>query len=378
MRSPLVILAIAYLLSFASGGIQLPLTSTAMEKVGLSMSAIGVMWAARSVLGIFGPALWGVLADRRGDARPFGAASLFSGGALLAILAFTTSAPPAVIVFGLYGLLCGPAGSLIDGMVITALGEERQRFGRWRMWGTIGFGITAFGSAILVDRGWLEPSPRAIFPVCAIFTAAGGVMLLFVPPLARPALGSMRAVIPLLKRPDMLALFAVSTILWCSHIGYSSFLMPLATARGIPEWCVGASLASAIAVEALMLREAAYFTKRFGNRNVIVGVAALTVLRWALTAVTTNPVLFIALNALHGVTFGLFFATLVAMIAAKAPPEMRQAAQGFVGSSSFGLGGALGSLLVGASLDHIGAQNTWWAMAGVAALGLVVAWRTVR
>ena len=79
----LPILAVAYTTAFASTGLQLPLTSIAMERVGFSMTSVGLMWAARSGLAILGPALWGTLADRRGDARPFAAASLFSGAVLL-------------------------------------------------------------------------------------------------------------------------------------------------------------------------------------------------------------------------------------------------------------------------------------------------------
>ena len=66
-------------------------------------------------------------------------------------------------------------------------------------------------------------------------------------------------------------------------------------------------------------------------------------------------------------------ATLVNLIAAWAPPEMRQAAQGAIGSSAFGLGGVLGSLLAGGVLDRFGPRATWLSLAGVAALALAVA-----
>lgn len=377
-RRTLIVLAVAYVLAFASGGIQLPLTSTAMERVGLSMSVVGVMWATRSVLGIFGPALWGVLADRRGDARPFAMASLLSGAVLLVALSMTTTAGPAIAIAGLYGLLCGPSASLLDGMVLTALGDEKQRFGRWRAWGTIGFGVTAFGSAILVDRHVIEPLPHVLFPVCALLTGAAGLAVWKLPALPRPALGKVSDVVPVLLRRDLLALFATSTLLWASHIGYSSFVTPLATAAGLPEWSVGVSLAAAIVVEAIMLRESGRFLFRFGGRTVIVAVCVLSVARWLLLAFTTSPAGFIVLNALHGVTFGLFFATLVTLVAERAPPQMRQAAQGAIGSSSFGLGGAVGSLLAGGVLDRFGAQSTWLTMAAVAGVALVVAWRWVR
>lgn len=367
-----------YFLAFASGGIQLPLTSTAMAGVGMSMGAIGWMWAARSVLNILGPVMWGVLSDRQGDARFFTMAALLSGGLLLAVLSQTTEAAPAIILFGLYGLLAGPSGSLIDGMVLTALGDAKHRFGRWRMWGTIGFGVTAFTSALLIDRHMLTPLPSVLFPVCAVLTGAAGLLLLFVPKLPRPALGRVRDVIPVIQRPDMLALFATSTILWCSHVGYSSFVTPLATARGLPEWSVGGSLAAAIIVEAVMLREAGRFMRRFGARKVLVSITALTVVRWGLTAVVVDPVLFIALNGLHGVTFGLFFGTLVAVVAERTPPEMRQSAQGTIGSGSFGLGGFVGALIVGYVFGATDAQTTWLVMAGVALVGFGVAYKWVR
>lgn len=374
----LLVLAAAYVLAFASGGIQLPLTSTAMAGVGMSMGAVGWMWASRSVMGILGPILWGILSDRRGDARPFTIAALLSGSVLLVALSLTTTAPAAIILFGLYGLLCGPSGSLIDGMVLTALGDAKHRFGRWRMWGTLGFGVTAVGSAILVDRGLIEPLPHVLFPICAVLTGLGGLALFFVPRLPRPALGRVRDVWPVLKRPDMVALFATSTLLWCSHIGYSSFITPLATSRGLPESSVGYSLAAAIVVEAIMLRETGRFTTRFGARPVLVGVVAVTVVRWLLMSVCVDPAFFVALSALHGITFGLFFGTFVQLVAERTPPEMRQAAQGIIGSGSFGLGGALGSVLVGHIFEATDAQTTWLAMAAVATLALVVAWRFVR
>lgn len=369
----LPILAVAYAMAFASTGLQLPLTSLAMQRVGFSMSAVGVMWAARSGFGILGPALWGTLADRRGDARPFAAASLLVGSGLLVVLSFVTHVPAAIVVFALYGLLSGPAGSLLDGLTITALGEHKERFGAWRVAGTLGFGVTAFGGAMLIDQRWLDPLPSTVFPVAAALTACAGLVLIALPRLPRPKLTDSRAVLRTLSSRPMVALFATTTLLWCSHVGYSAFLAPLALAAGLPEWAVGASLLVAIIVETVVLREAHWLLRRFSGRALVISVSALAMVRWILLAFTVSPWAFVALHALHGITFGLFFATLVNLIAAWAPPEMRQAAQGAIGSSAFGLGGVLGSPLAGGVLDRFGARSTWLCLAGVAALALAVA-----
>jgi MFS family permease len=117
---------------------------------------------------------------------------------------------------------------------------------------------------------------------------------------------------------------------------------------------------------------------RFGARPLLVGICALAVVRWVLTAFITDPIAFIVLNGMHGVTFGLFFGVLVAVVAARTPPEMRQAMQGTIASAAFGLGGALGSPFCGLVFEHTDAQTTWLALAGVAAVAFVVAWRTIR
>ncbi len=374
----LPLLAVAYAAAFASTGLQLPFTSMAMQRIGFSMSAVGVMWATRSALGILGPALWGTLADRRGDARPFAAAALACGAVLMIALSFTTTVPAAIVVFGLVGLLAGPAGSLLDGLTITALGDRKERFGSWRAVGTAGFGVTSFGAAMLIDADVLDPLPSRVFPAAAVLLAIASCAALALPPLARPAVADSRTVLRHLASRDMIGLFLTATLLWCSHVGYAAFLAPLALGAGISEWAIGASLFAAIVVETAVLRLSWIPLRRFSGRSLLIGVTVLAILRWSALAMTTSPAVFVVLHALHGVTFGLFFATLVDMIAARAPPEIRQAAQGTIGSSAFGLGGVLGSLTVGNALDHAGPRGTWLAMAGVATLALVTALVALR
>ncbi|MCC7074852.1 MAG: MFS transporter [Deltaproteobacteria bacterium] len=374
----LPLLAVAYAATFASAGLQLPFTSMAMQRVGFSMSAVGLMWAARSALGILGPALWGTLADRRGDARPFAAASLACGAVLLLALSFATTVPAAVLIFGLVGLLAGPAGSLLDGLTITALGDRRERFGSWRAVGTVGFGVSSFAAAMLIDRQWLDPLPQRVFPLAAALLVIAAFVALALPPLSRPRLGDTRVLLRHFASRDMIGLFLTATLLWCSHVGYSAFLAPLALDAGMPEWAIGASLFGAIVVETVVLRSSWVALGRFRGRSLMIGVAALAAARWGALAMTSSPLVFVALHALHGITFGLFFATLVDMIATRAPPELRQAAQGAIGSSAFGVGGVLGSLIVGNALDRVGPRGTWLVMAAVAVLALLMAVFSLR
>ena len=375
----LVALAVAYFASFASGGILLPLTAMAMHNVGLSPSAIGLMWGARALSSTVAPFGWGVLADRRGNARPFVVASLLLGALLLLVLSQVTRPLWAILVFGLYGLLANPASSLMDGMTLTALGPQKHRFGRVRAFGTVGFGLSALSATMLIEQGTLAALPSRLFPIAALCLVTGAIVIWrFCPPLSRPSLGRLRDVHLAFRQRTVVGLVVTAGLLWCSHAAYSSFLAPLTQAQGLPASTIGWSIAAAVLVEALAMSLTSRILFYVSARRVVVGVAVITVVRWTLTPLFDSVTAFVLLSALHGLTFGLLFTTIVSIIATQVPEELRQASQGMLSSFSFGIGGFVGAVLCGWVLEHTNASTTWWTMAVIAVPGVISAFRATR
>ena len=373
-RRALTGLAAAYVVTFASGGIQLPLTALAMGKAGVSPTTIGSMWAARSLAGALVPVFWGLLADRLGSARPLLIGSLGIGSALLLWLSTTPSPWVCVLIFGLYGLFTNPAGSLMDGMTLTALGHHKERFGRWRAFGTVGFGISTVVVTFLLDRELLSPLPSSLFRLCACLTGGGAVVVaVWVPRLPRPALVDPRLIWSAFRQPELIGLIVCGTALWASHAAYASFLAPLTDRAGLSVRIIGLSVAAAVTVEAVAMSSSTTLLKLLGPRTIVVGAAVLACARWLLASQTTSSLVFVCVHAVHGLTFGLFFIVVTGLIAERAPPELRQTSQGLLSSLSFGLGGFVGGMLCGYSLEHsTGAATTWLTMAAIAAVAVVV------
>ena len=380
-RRALPALALVYLLVFASSGIQLPLTSVAMTNVGLSPSTIGAMWGARSLASAIAPFLWGLAADRLGKARPLLAVSLFLGCALTWALSTTTTPWVCVLLFGIYGATTGPAGSMIDGMTLTALGRRRASFGRWRGVGTIAFGVSSVVVIVLMQEHLLQPVPRALFPLCAGFLAIAAVVVVaLVPSLPRPALTDPRLVVVAFRQPLLVGLVVLGLVLWSSHGGWAGFLAVLVQNAGMSDGVTAAAIAFSVVTEAVVMASVPWVIARLGVPRILVACAALACLRWALVSTSLSPPLFVLVHGLHGVTFGLFFVVIVGVIAERCPPELRQASQGLLASLVFGVGGFFGSSLAGAVLEHTSsAASVWRAMAVVAAvataISIVVAYR---
>jgi len=86
------------------------------------------------------------------------------------------------------------------------------------------------------------------------------------------------------------------------------------------------------------------------------------VVRWALYPFATSAPAFIASSALHGITFGVFYPTLVAATARIAGKRARHRAQSLMTSLSFDIGGAIGMPYAGWVFQRYGADWCWWAM----------------
>jgi PPP family 3-phenylpropionic acid transporter len=366
-------LAVAYVVTFASGGIQLPLLALAMEKQGYAPEVVGGMWAVRALLGALVPVFWGLLADRVGSGRPLVIGSLAIGAGLLLWLSTSPAPWVCLLIFGLYGLFTNPAGSLMDGMTLTALGPRKEQFGRWRAFGTVGFGASTLIVTFLLEHQVLQPLPSSLLPLCALFTGGGGLcVFFFVPRIPRPQLSDPRVFLTAFRVPLLLGLIFIGTLLWASHAAYASFLAPLTERVGLGPSVIGWVIAAAVVVEAVAMTASPTLLRWLGARAIVVGAAVLATLRWLLAAQVTTAAGFVAVHAVHGLTFGLFFIVITGLVAERAPPELRQASQGLLSSLSFGFGGFIGGLVCGQALAMAAAAApVWLAMAALAASSVV-------
>jgi PPP family 3-phenylpropionic acid transporter len=373
-------IALVYLLVFASSGIHLPLTSVAMEAVGLSPTAIGAMWGARSLATAFAPFLWGLAADRIGQVRALLALAIGMGAVLMAVLSTTTTPWVCVALFATYGATAGATGSMLDGMTLTALGPARADFGRWRAAGTVGFGASSLVVTVLLEQGVLQAVPRSLFPCCAVLLLAASVVVArFVPPVPRPSLKNPRLVLVVFAQPLLLGLVLLGGLLWCSHGAWSGFLAVLVEHAGMPVSVTGAAVAFAVMTEIVVMASAPRLVSRLGVKTILVSCASLAAVRWMCASMMPSSVFFVIVHGLHGVTFGLFFVVVVGIVAERCPPELRQASQGLLASLVYGVGGFFGSTLCGTVFERTGdVASVWRAMAVVAAVAVVVAVVVVR
>ena len=341
-------------------------------------------------------------ADRKFAAEKFLAFSHLVGGAAILGLFFIRPAPadPAdkaavqaaadAIFWPFFGLMLlhcvfyVPTISITNSIAFANLRDPANEFGPVRVWGTIGWIAASWPFIfLLVDWDavaqkqtsgavdWLGTALGTSLvgtPAMAmkryIFALAGGASLLLAayslrlphtPP--RPASGedslAWLKAMRYLQRPFIAVLFLVTFIDAAVHQSFFfwtfTFLGPQADggAVGIPANWVGPVMKIGQIAEILTMLVLGYVLKTLGGRiTMIVGVLGHAA-RFAVFAYYPEPWAAVTVNALHGICYAFFFATVYIFVDEFFPKDVRASAQGLFNVLILGVGPFAANFLCG-------------------------------
>jgi len=369
VSSSIVRPAIVFVALYTATGAWFPYIPLYYRSIGIGVESIGLLAALWAGVAVVSAPVWGAVADRIGSVRvPLVAAGLVSASAAAA-LAFATEP---LVVAGLVAVIgAGNSGlvPLLDSRTLDIVGESRERYGRVRAWGSIAFIGASIGVGLLLDR----TGPRGLFLVmvpAVLLTAVAAYVLLGEGrrtevrrlPWSLSQLGFLRQ--------RRLGLFFVGCVLlWATTAAVSTFLSVRIADLGGSSQLVGYAWALGAAVEVPIMFSYPVLVRRFGAERLLVAAALAYVVRSTLFALTTDPVILVALTPLSGVGFALFQVGVVTYVARSAPTGVRATAQALFSGTAFSLGSIAGSTLGGQLAGLVGLGRLF----GVAALGALIA-----
>ncbi len=361
-----------YLFFFATIGFQLPWFPPYLQSIGFGSTLIGAALAAGSVSRVFLPPLWGLLADRVGRARWILAGGSLLGGACLALVGGTTSP---VVVLGLLflgGFFLVPLVPLAETLTMAALGDRRERYGRVRLWGSVGFVVTAWGFGGLVPRVGLAPVP--LLAGCCL--ALAGLVALAAPCPGREAVTDRgaapgeRVPFPWRRFGPLLLAAALGQ---ASHGAYYAFFTLQLEGRGVSPAVAGFLWALGVLAEVALMAVSPRLLRRLGAVTAFRLALAAGVARWLLYAVEPPLGAIVAGQLLHALTFGLLHLSSIQLVDRWSPAGRKATGQGLLSAIAYGLGIGGGLFLAGLGRDPLGDRGLYLAAAGLGLLALAVA-----
>jgi len=366
-------LASLYGLYFAILGAFIPYWSVYLKAQGYTSAEIGQLMAVVMGTKILAPNLWAWLVNHTG--RSIGlmrlatamAAMIFAG-----IFAVTGYWPLAAIMAG-YSFFWHAVLPQFEVLTLNHLGPQQvHRYSRIRLWGSIGFIIAVAGIGGLLDQvdvGWLPPLVFGLLAALALMTWSMPAAPSMPHPHGDSGLGQA------LRNPAAIALLLSCLLMQASHGPYYTFFTIFLEDTGYPRGIVGTLWALGVLAEIGVFLLVHRWLTRFGAERLLLWSMLITAARWLLIAGGAAwPAVLIAAQLMHAASYGLFHAAAIHLLHRLFPGRAHTPGQALYSSLSFGLGGALGSLVSGQLWDSWGGAATF-ALAGLvaAAAGAVVA-----
>ncbi|MCG7199537.1 MFS transporter [Marinobacter pelagius] len=366
-----------YFWFFALLGGLLPYWSLYLEGQGYTYLQIATLMATIQLTKIVAPSVWGWLGDKSGQRVRlvrFGAitGSLFFAGVflepgfyglLLVMLAFT---------FFWNAIL-----PLYEVITLRTLGSQKEKYGRVRLWGSVGFIAAVAGVG-----GILEIVPVGYLPWLLLPVFAGIAVSAFLVPSEKGEVkpqapkGSLKRIV---THPAVVTFFLMNFLLQVSHGPYYTFFSIHLEQHGYGKLPIGLLWSLGVVAEIGLFLVMHRFTRRFTVRQIAIGALMLTMIRWALIAELTDVILvLIFAQLLHAASYGALHAISVQYIQGFFGKHHHGQGQALYSGLTFGAGGAAGAWISGFLVEGINTSAAFWGGAVAMALAVLITWRGLR
>ena len=358
------ILKLFYFTHFMSVGVFFPFLNLYLKQIGLRGSHIGIITAGGLFLATLGQPVWGVITDIFAKRKKVLQFNLFLSLILVLILSLRKDFFTIFILLLLFRFIRSPLMRIIDTMTLTS---PDIAYGRVRLWGSVGFG----SASILAGKLLQETSLHNFFYFFVLLGTFCLLISFFLPS------DKKRREITQMTKNKLVALVKNRTfsifLLFSFLVGLpismnSAFFSIYLSELGAKEGLVGLSWAVASFSNIIVFFYSDNLLKRFGLVKPLFLGAFLFGIRWLLYAFISNPFVILAIQAMHGVSFALFYSSGVSFVSQITPSELQVTGQGIFGAFfTFGLSGIAGSLLGGIMLDTLG-TSAMYAVGGTISL----------
>jgi PPP family 3-phenylpropionic acid transporter len=361
---------------FAHIGFFNPYLPLWLKDQGLAIVTISLLASVQSFTRVFAPYAWGALSDRTGERvkllRISAAIALASSAGL-----WLPGAPwwIALVLLMLFTHTSSMM-SLTEAAMAHLVAGDWGRYGRVRLWGSVGFLVTVFAAG-----AWFERFGMGSFPAWAAATLAGVAACTWWLPNVKEAAHphhhrSHEPVWPTLRQPVVRWFFASLLFHVMAHYAIYAFLSLYLDSLGYSKTMIGVLWAVSVVVEIGWFYAQGRLIGRLPMERWLVICAAATTIRMAVTAGMGHwlPALFLA-QAVHALTFATHHTACIAMVTRHFPGRLRGRGQALFTVIGYGVGGVVGVLVGGVIASRFGFQAVFGTAALLGGVALLCARR---
>jgi PPP family 3-phenylpropionic acid transporter len=358
---------------FAHVGFFNPYLPLWLQSMGLSLVAISLLGSVQGATRVFAPYAWGWLSDHTGERvrlMRFASVVALVSACLLFLPLGTAGIAVVLLVMFTHTSAMMPMSEAAMAHLVSRGGEfDSRRYGRVRLWGSLGFLFTVFAAGV-----WFERFGMGHFPGWTVATMGAVVLCAWLLPDSReaphPDHEPRPAIWPIVRQPEVAWFFASMFFHILAHIGVYVFFSLYLNQLGYGKAMIGVQWGISVIVEIVWFLTQGRWLPLLSASGWLVLCAALMVLRSGLTAWAAGLWMITLAQMLHAFTFAAHHATCIGLISRHFPGRLRGRGQALFTTIGYGLSGVLGAWAGGLLSEYLGLRSVYVAGMVVSALAL--------
>ncbi|WP_442950360.1 MFS transporter [Paenibacillus sp. DMB20] len=353
-----------------------------LQDIGLDKVEIGSLMAIAPFVSIFANPFWGYWSDR---AQNMKRVLLFMLTGTLLLVQFVFQANTYTMIYLtmiFFYFFQTPMFSQTNTLILGYIEGTGHKFGSFRMWGSLGWALTAVAAGPVIDR----LGSGRISIVFSIMLIVAAVFMLTLPNTQKTtasATVSVRGLSKLFFNPYFIGFILLGIVVSVPNTMNNTFMSLYILELGGTKQTVGLAIffSSIFEVGVFLLCD------RYLKRKISVMIACLAIvsllfsLRWMLMAEASTPMQVALIQLMHCITFGGYFYVGTQLTMLFVPRPFRASGQAIYTLSWSGISGVIGGIVGGWMFQNFGAQTmyrTGMMLALIGALGFGWMWYVLR
>ncbi|WP_164984907.1 MFS transporter [Ammoniphilus sp. CFH 90114] len=341
---------------------------------GISPVQIGILLGVGPFISIISPPIWGYLSDKYKTVKNILILTLVATILFGTFMFRSVSFEWMFFYVLVFNFFMSPIGPLTDSLTYRVSEVYRIPFGSIRLFGSVGFAITAIFMGFVFERiglGYISWVFLA-FGLIALYTCT---RLSDAPSSLKPV--SLRSIFSVFQEKRILWFLFVIFTLSIPHRINDGFVGVYIESLGGTTGLVGTAWFFATGSEALLFGLSVRWLRQGRELQLIAWAAVFYCVRWILCALLADPVLVTYLQLFHGLSFAIYYLASLQYLYRLIPPELKSTGQTVFAAVFFGFAGIVGSLIAGWIFEAYNGQFLYITMTAFSLMGLVLVFITM-
>lgn len=330
---------------------------------GFSEQQIGIIYSTGPFVSIFANIILGIASDKYRTIKKLLMLLLFGQLVMISLLfPIENFALVCLVMMGFY-FFQTPVNPLSDSLLLLSSPYTGTPYALIRIFGSLGFAVTAYTfGLILKEIGSQWTLPLTLFTILTTLVLTTRL---------RDYQGITRKIdfsgfFKLLRQRDVLLFFLIILTISIPHRMYEGFLAVSMRQMGASDSLVGLAWLVSAMSEIPILFLLGKYGHKFKELPLLMIASVMYAVRLWLLSDIQDPRWVIATQAMHSISFGIYFSTALRYLSQLIPDEFRASGQAVYAVIWTGLAGVISGLFGGYIYEHFGRVSFFRMGAGFA------------